>query len=156
MKGCEDVGPWAGRPLAQTLMKSDEVEAMLHLHALGWGLKRIAREFGCSKNTVRRYVEADGWMTYNRRAGGGKLEGPGGVAEGALLPTPRPPASGGSPSASRTDRPARSGGSLRPAGHPGSTRARACRAPAPPRPLRAAQPARTRRTTARTNATGTR
>ena len=73
MKGCEDVGPWTRRPRAQTMMKSDEVEAMLHLHALGWGLKRIAREFGCSKNTVRRYVEADGWMTYSRRAGGGKL-----------------------------------------------------------------------------------
>ena len=74
MKGCEDVGPWTGRPRAQTMMKSDEVEAMLHLHALGWGLKRIAREFGCSKNTVRRYVEADGWMAYSRQAGGGKLE----------------------------------------------------------------------------------
>ncbi len=74
MNGCEDVGPWTRRPRAQTMLKSDEVEAMLHLHALGWGLKRIAREFGCSKNTVRRYVEADGWMTYSRRAGGGKLE----------------------------------------------------------------------------------
>ena len=74
MKGCEDVGPWAGRPRAQTMMKSDEVEAMLHLHALGWGLKRIAREFGCSKNTVRRYVADDGWMAYGRRSGGGKLE----------------------------------------------------------------------------------
>ena len=74
MKGCEDVGPWAGRPRAQ-MMKSDEVEAMLHLHALGWGLRRIAKEFGCSKNTVRRYVAADGWMAYGRRAGGGKLEG---------------------------------------------------------------------------------
>ena len=73
MKGCEDVGPWAGRPRAQ-MRKSDEVEAMLHLRALGWGLRRIAREFGCSKNTVRRYVAADGWMTYSRRAGGGKLE----------------------------------------------------------------------------------
>ncbi len=41
---------------------------MLHLRALGWGLRRIAREFGCSKNTVRRYVAADGWMTYSRRA----------------------------------------------------------------------------------------
>ena len=105
MKGCEDVGPWAGRPLAQTMMKSDEVEAMLHLHALGWGLKRIAREFGCSKNTVRRYVEADGWMTYNRRAGGGKLEGPGGVAEGALLPTPRQRGGGAAgPAAGAVDR----------------------------------------------------
>ena len=74
MMGCKDVGPWAGRPRAQAMMKSDEVEAMLHLHALGWGLKRIASEFGCSKNTVRRYVAADGWMAYGRRAGGGRLE----------------------------------------------------------------------------------
>ena len=73
MKGCQDVGPWAGRPRAQ-MMKSDEVEAMLHLRALGWGLRRIAREFGCSRNTVRRYVAADGWMAYSRRSGGGKLE----------------------------------------------------------------------------------
>ena len=73
MKGCEDVGPWAGRPRAQ-MRKSDEVEAMLQLPALGWGLRRIAREFGCSKNTVRRYVAADGWMAYSRQAGGGKLE----------------------------------------------------------------------------------
>ena len=73
MTGWEDVGPWAGRPRAQ-MMKSDEVEAMLHLRALGWGLRRIAKEFGCSKNTVRRYVAADGWMAYSRRAGGGKLE----------------------------------------------------------------------------------
>ena len=73
MKGCEDVGPWAGRPRAQ-MRKSDEVEAMLQLRALGWGLRRIAREFGCSKNTVRRYVAADGWMAYSRQAGGGKLE----------------------------------------------------------------------------------
>ena len=51
MKRCEDVGPWAGRPRAQ-MMKSDEVEAILHLRELGWGLRRIAREFGCSKNTV--------------------------------------------------------------------------------------------------------
>ena len=47
---------------------------MLHLHALGWGMRRIAKELGCSRNTVRRYVAADGWMSYGRRAGGGKLE----------------------------------------------------------------------------------
>ena len=73
MTGCKDVGPWARRPRAQ-MVKSDEVEAMLHLRALGWGLRRIAREFGCSKNTVKRYVAADGWMTYSRQPGGGKLE----------------------------------------------------------------------------------
>ena len=73
MTECKDVGPWAGRPRAQ-MVKSDEVEAMLHLRALGWGLRRIAREFGCSKNRVKRYVAADGWMTYSRQTGGGKLE----------------------------------------------------------------------------------
>ena len=74
MTKCKDVDPWTRRPRADTMMKSDEVEAMLHLRALGWGLRRIAKEFGCSRNTVRRYVAADGWMAYNRRAGGGKLE----------------------------------------------------------------------------------
>ena len=29
----------------------DEVAAMLRLHALGWGTRRIAAEFGCSRNT---------------------------------------------------------------------------------------------------------
>ena len=72
MKRCEDVGPWAGRPRAE-MMKSDEVEAMLHLRALGWGLGRIAREFGCSKNTVKRYVAADGWMVYSRRAASSRI-----------------------------------------------------------------------------------
>ena len=71
MNGCEDVGPWAGRPRAE-MMKSDEVEAMLHLHALSWGLKRIARDSGAV--TVRRYVAADGWMAYSRPVRGGKLE----------------------------------------------------------------------------------
>ena len=73
MNRCGDVGPWAGRPRAE-MMRSDEVGAMLHLHALGWGLKRIAREFGCSKNTVRRYVAAEGRMAYSRPVRGGKLE----------------------------------------------------------------------------------
>ena len=49
MKGCEDVGSWAGRPRTQTMMKSDEVEAMLRLHALGWGTQAHTREFGCSR-----------------------------------------------------------------------------------------------------------
>ena len=29
------------------------VDRMLQLHALGWGVKRIARELGCAKNTVK-------------------------------------------------------------------------------------------------------
>ena len=40
----------------------DEVAAMLRLKALGWGIKRIARELGCSHMTVRRYVAEGGYV----------------------------------------------------------------------------------------------
>ena len=46
----------------------DEVAAMLRLKALGWGIKRIARELGCSHMTVRRYVADGGYVAYRRRA----------------------------------------------------------------------------------------
>ncbi|MGF1641234.1 MAG: IS21 family transposase [Rhodospirillales bacterium] len=36
----------------------DEVAAMVRLKACGWGIKRIARELGCSHHTVRHYVAA--------------------------------------------------------------------------------------------------
>jgi transposase len=39
----------------------DEVAAMLRLHNLGWGTRRIAAELGCDRETVRRYVTAGGW-----------------------------------------------------------------------------------------------
>ena len=41
----------------------DEVAAMLRLRelGLGWGTRRIAAEFGCSRNTVTRYVGLGGW-----------------------------------------------------------------------------------------------
>jgi len=42
----------------------DEVAAMLQFHQLGWGLRRIAREVGCSPMTVRRYLAGDGWTPY--------------------------------------------------------------------------------------------
>src|SRR5215470_19220928 len=38
----------------------DDVAEMLRLKACGWGLKRIARELGCSHHTVKAYVAADG------------------------------------------------------------------------------------------------
>jgi transposase len=44
----------------------DEVATMLRLRALGWGTKRIAAELGCSRNTVKRYIETDGWTAYRR------------------------------------------------------------------------------------------
>ena len=39
----------------------DEVAAMLRLHNLGWGTRRIAAEIGCNRETVQRYVIAGGW-----------------------------------------------------------------------------------------------
>src|SRR4051794_4346824 len=39
----------------------DEVAAMLRLWELGWRTRRIAAEFGCSRNTVTRYVGLGGW-----------------------------------------------------------------------------------------------
>lgn len=44
----------------------DEVTAMLQLKALGWGIRRIARELGCSHMTVRRYVAEGGYVAYRR------------------------------------------------------------------------------------------
>lgn len=48
------------------MREPEDVAAMLRLHALGWGLKRIARELGVSKNTVKRYVRQGGWAGYRR------------------------------------------------------------------------------------------
>lgn len=39
----------------------DEVSAMLALKAQGWGSKRIARELGCLRNTVKRWLAQGGW-----------------------------------------------------------------------------------------------
>jgi transposase len=53
----------------------EEVAAMLRLKALGWGVKRIARELGCSHMTVRRYVAQGGWAPYRGRSRPCKLAG---------------------------------------------------------------------------------
>jgi hypothetical protein len=34
---------------------------MLQLHTRGWGVKQIARELGCAKNTVKKYVTQGTW-----------------------------------------------------------------------------------------------
>src|SRR4051794_41836652 len=44
----------------------EEVAAMLALKARGWGVKRIAREFGTCPKTVRRYVREGAWSGYTR------------------------------------------------------------------------------------------
>jgi len=41
----------------------EDVRAMLKLASLGWRAKRIVKEVGCSRNTVRRYLRG-GYQPY--------------------------------------------------------------------------------------------
>ena len=50
--------PRGNDPRGETMLAPDEVAAMVRLHGLGWGSKRIAGELGCSRNTVKRYLKA--------------------------------------------------------------------------------------------------
>jgi transposase len=43
----------------------DDVAAMLRLKSCGWGIKRIARELGCSHHTVKHYVAAGGVVPFS-------------------------------------------------------------------------------------------
>lgn len=47
-------------PRREAMKTPEDVAAMVRLKACGWGVKRIARELGCSHHTVRRYVAAGG------------------------------------------------------------------------------------------------
>jgi transposase len=60
---CDSVPPFPGPLTAERspLRTPDDVARMLQLHALGWGVKRIARELGCAKNTVKKYVTQGAW-----------------------------------------------------------------------------------------------
>jgi hypothetical protein len=53
----------------------DEVNVMLELHKRGWGVKRIAAEFGACPKTVRGWIKAGGWRSYKRRGRPKKLAG---------------------------------------------------------------------------------
>nr|WP_244505182.1 IS21 family transposase [Pelagibacterium luteolum] len=48
------------------MRSGEEVSAMVRLHELGWGAKRIAQEFGCARNTVRRYLREGGVVPYRQ------------------------------------------------------------------------------------------
>jgi transposase len=53
------------------MLAPQEVQKMMALSALGWGSKRIGKELGCSRNTVREYLRRGGWrpMEVEGRAG---------------------------------------------------------------------------------------
>ncbi len=48
----------------QQMQVAEDVGIMVRLHAQGWGSRRIARELGVSRNTVKRYVRAGGYLPY--------------------------------------------------------------------------------------------
>jgi transposase len=51
-------------PRREAMVEPEAVSAMLKLKELGWGSKRIARELGVSRGTVKRYLEAGGWQPF--------------------------------------------------------------------------------------------
>jgi hypothetical protein len=51
--------PW-NDPRGQVMKTPDDVAEMMRLRACGWGVKRIARQLGCSHHTVKDYVAAGG------------------------------------------------------------------------------------------------
>ena len=63
----------AGRG-SETMLAAQEVQRMLALQALGWGAKRISRELGCSRNTVRQYLRQGGWRPMDVASRAGVLE----------------------------------------------------------------------------------
>jgi transposase len=58
-----------------TMIPPEDVETMLALHKKGWGTKRIARELGVARNTVKRYLRQKGWCPYIRPRRSNTLEG---------------------------------------------------------------------------------
>lgn len=53
----------------------EEVENILALSQAGWPVKAIVRELGFSRNTVRRYLAAGGYVEYKNPERGGILDG---------------------------------------------------------------------------------
>ena len=58
-----------------TMRMPDEVAAMLELKRRGWGVKKIAAEFGACPKTVRAWIKAGGWRRYRRAGRPKKLDG---------------------------------------------------------------------------------
>lgn len=70
MTGLSEGSPRVDELRGESMRTPEEVAAMLRLKDLGWGIRRIAAEFGCSHMTVRRYLAGGGWVAYQapRRA----------------------------------------------------------------------------------------
>jgi transposase len=61
--------------LETAVQTPQDVEAMQRLSAAGWGRRRIARELGCSPETVRKYLRQRGWQPYGKPCRNTVLDG---------------------------------------------------------------------------------
>lgn len=52
--------------VGEIMRTPEEVALIVELQRQGWGAKRIARELGLSKNTVKKYLRSGGWQPYGR------------------------------------------------------------------------------------------
>lgn len=57
------------------MLEPEAVTTIVRLGELGWGSKRIAKELGVARNTVRRYLTAGGWVPYRQPLRAGVLSG---------------------------------------------------------------------------------
>lgn len=57
----------AGPAKGESMVEQPDVEAMLALKRKGWGSKRIARELGVARNTVKRYLRLGRFRPYQRK-----------------------------------------------------------------------------------------
>ena len=62
-------------PRREEMKAPDDVSAMVRLRGLGWGVKRIAAELGCSKNTVKRWLRYGDWRPCVTPSRSRKLDG---------------------------------------------------------------------------------
>ena len=61
-----EISALSGTMRGDEMLQPEEVAAMVQLHGLGWGAKRLSQEFGCSRNTVRRYLRTGGPVAYRQ------------------------------------------------------------------------------------------
>jgi transposase/predicted nucleic acid-binding protein len=74
LAGASSLEPMALELAVQT---PQDVEAMRRLAAAGWGRRRIAKELGCSPETVRKYLRQGGWQPYGKPCRNSVLDGHG-------------------------------------------------------------------------------
>ena len=70
--GAPSLEPMAVETAVQT---PQDVEAMRRLSAAGWGRRRIAKELGCSPETVRKYLRQGSWQPYGKPCRNSVLDG---------------------------------------------------------------------------------